>query len=261
MAWHRFVIQGRCGCKGKESVNIRRKAVKLIQLLGSGLYRSALSKGVAAGIEHEGILRLLDCKHVVDIGANCGQFALVSRACFPAARIDSFEPLAEPAERYQSVLAHDKKAFLHRMAIGDLEGESAIHVSSKIDSSSLLPITDEQTDLFPGTEESHTRTIRVAPITTVLQADDIVSPALLKLDVQGYELAALRGCEVVLRSFSYVYCECSFVELYAGQAMAYEVIAYLQEHGFVLQGVYNMSYRGGRAIQADFFFVNRSAQG
>jgi hypothetical protein len=89
-----------------------------------------------------------------------------------------------------------------------------------------------------------------------IPAAEIGAPALLKVDVQGFELEALRGCEDLLGRFAYVYAECSFVELYAGQALADEVIAWLRERGFKLRGVHNMDYdRGGQAIQADFLFA------
>ena len=83
-----------------------------------------------------------------------------------------------------------------------------------------------------------------------------VPPAsLLKIDVQGFEMAVLEGCKERLREFSYLYIECSFVELYKGQALANEVIDYLSDHHYLLQGVYNTSYdRNGKAIQADFLF-------
>ena len=46
------------------------------------------------------------------------------------------------------------------------------------------------------------------------------------------------------------------MELYAGQALAHELIAWLSERGFVLHGVYNIASDGtGQAIQADFLFV------
>jgi FkbM family methyltransferase len=195
---------------------------------------------------------------VVDIGANRGQFALVARRCFPDARIDSFEPLKEPADRFEAVFARDENVHLHRLAIGTNQGEAIIHVSGRDDSSSLLPITKAQTTLFPGTGERETRTIRVAPLMAVLEERDILSQALLKLDVQGYELQALQGCESLLHCFAYIYAECSFMELYEGQALADEVIAYLQEHDFRLQGIYNMSYdTKGRAIQGDFLFLQK----
>jgi len=79
---------------------------------------------------------------------------------------------------------------------------------------------------------------------------------LLKLDVQGFELEVLKGCRSMLDYFSRVYVECSFVELYEGQALAHEVIDYLHQHGFRLSGVYNMTYgKEGIAVQADFLFT------
>lgn len=100
-----------------------------------------------------------------------------------------------------------------------------------------------------------TETIQVSLLSQFLAPQDIESPALLKLDVQGYELEALKGCEDLLNRFTYVYVECSFVELYKGQALADEVIAWLRDRGFPLRGCYNMAYDWrGQAVQADFLF-------
>ena len=63
-----------------------------------------------------------------------------------------------------------------------------------------------------------------------------------------------------------MYAECSFVELYGGQALADEVIIWLHDKGYRLKGVFNINYDNtGCAIQADFLFkgylVNDSALG
>lgn len=212
--------------------------------------------GVAAGVEHAQVLSRLACRTVVDIGANRGQFALVVRRCLPQARIISFEPLTAPATRFRAMFEGDLQVTLHDAAIGPLSGNATIHISKRDDSSSILPITAIQEANFPGTGEVTTAIVRVAPLHEFVSAGDIQSPALLKLDVQGYELEALRGCEDLLDLFAYVYAECSFMELYAGQALADEVIGWLRERGFKLRGVYNTEYdRDGRAIQGDFLFV------
>jgi hypothetical protein len=113
--------------------------------------------------------------------------------------------------------------------------------------------------LFPGTSEVRTENVQIAPLEQFLTREQLVAPALLKIDVQGYELDALRGCESLLGEFDFAYIECSFVELYQGQALAHDVCAYLCEHGFRLAGVYNLHQDAdGRAIQADFLFINGS---
>lgn len=233
------------------------KATKLAAVLWTARYRSALRRErVAAGVEHAAVLRQLDgCKTVVDIGANRGQFALAARHCCPAAQIHSFEPLSGPAKTFRRVFVGDARVRLYESAIGAAAGSAVIHVSARDDSSSLLPIGEAQDRLFPGTVEVGQQSVRVARLADYVGNVDINAPALLKLDVQGFELSALQGCEDLLDRFAWIYVECSFLELYQGQALADEVIAWLRERGFVLTGVYNMTYdRDGRAVQADFLF-------
>lgn len=226
--------------------------------------RTLLRHRVAAAAEHCIILRHLgDIRTIVDIGANRGQFALAARRCFPFAHIISFEPLSTPAEVYRSIFNSDSRAKLHQAAIGTQFGERAINVSRRDDSSSLLPISAVQESLFPGTKKAGTAVIQIGPLSAYVASEAIEGPALLKVDVQGFELQALVGSDERLEQFAWVYVECSFVELYEGQAFADEVIAWLRERGFCLRGVYNMTFDDkGRAIQADFLLErakNRSA--
>ena len=233
-----------------------RKLEKLFGIMSDGFFVKSLCKGAAAGVEHRRVLLTLgkNIQHVVDIGANRGQFALIARRCYPAAKIDSFEPLFEPADVFEKVFVGDSNTRLHRVAIGSRKGTSVIHVSNCDDSSSLLPISELQNTLFPGTDERATRQIIVAPLAEML-VKGVCEPALLKIDVQGYELFALLGCLPLLQSFKYIYVECSFVELYVGQSLASEVIDFLSTHKFRLTGVYNPYYDfSGRAIQADLCF-------
>ena len=234
--------------KARKLLNIAREANRL--------WLRALGHGVAASVEHKAVLRNLDCRSVIDIGANRGQFALAARHNFPNANIISFEPLSEPATVFRRVFSFDNAVTLHNTAIGPKLEQRAMHVSGRDDSSSLLPISSLQEEIFPGTSEVETVDVRVAPLDAFIDEGDIVAPAMLKLDVQGFELDALRGCESLLPKFNWVYCECSFVELYSGQKLAADVIDWLSSKGFRIKGMYNPAYdREGQAVQADFLFL------
>ncbi len=209
---------------------------------------------VLAGSEHRKILNN-DLACCVDIGANRGQFSLAVRHWAPRASVIAFEPLPNPAKIFREIFIGDARITLHEFAIGPQRGGCEMHVSSRDDSSSLLPISSLQSRIFPGTEEASTLLVQVAPLDSFLRAVDIQSPALLKLDVQGFEYEALLGCESLLRVFDRIYCECSFVELYSGQKLAADVIEWLATRGFSIAGIYNLSYDAeGRAVQADFLF-------
>jgi FkbM family methyltransferase len=238
-------------------VSLLFRVQKLANILRISVWRRALLRfGVAAGTEHARVLGSLgQIRAVADIGANRGQFALAARYCFPEARIVSFEPLPGPAAIYRKVFSGDAEVKLWQVAIGPQSGEAVIHISGRDDSSSLLPISAEQERIFPGTAGVGIANIKISTLSDCLSVTDLPGPAMLKLDVQGFELDSLKGCEDLLGRFDWIYAECSFRELYKGQATVDEVIAWLRERGFPLCGLYNASYdASGYAVQADFLF-------
>lgn len=229
---------------------------KVAAILACRFYLNALLRHrVAAGVEHEAVFSGQNWRTVVDVGASRGQFALAARRCRPRAKIHAFEPLPEPAAVLRRVFAGDKRAKIYETAVGPVRGDATIHISQRDEASSLLPITPAQAALFPGTGEVSTAVVFAAPLREFVSEDGVEPPALLKLDVQGFELEALRGCEDLLHRFGHVYADCSFVKLYDGQPPADEVIVWLRERGFRVWGVHNAVYdRRGRAVHADFLF-------
>jgi FkbM family methyltransferase len=216
---------------------------------------------VLAGVEHRHVL-LRDLCTVVDIGANRGQFALAVRQWAPDASVISFEPLPGPSSIFRRLFFGDDQVLLHQAAIGPAPERKTIHVSRRDDSSSLLPISSVQTTMFPGTEEIATIEVPVGPLEQFVKPADLREPAMLKLDVQGFEYEALMGCESLLQYFEVIYCECSFVELYLGQKLAWEISDWLSARDFTLLGCFNPTYdRRGHSVQADFLFRRRIGRG
>lgn len=227
---------------------------KLLDVIKSPRLTWALLKhGVLAGAEHRWIFPP-GLQLVVDIGANRGQFALAARQWAPEARVVAFEPLPGPAATFAKVFSRDDRVSLHQVAIGPKAEQRTMHVSKKDDSSSMLPISLQST-IFPGTEEVATATVSSGPLHAYLPIDELAGAAMIKLDVQGFEYEALLGCSSMLPKFTWLYCECSFVELYSGQKLAPAVIALLASYGFLLAGVHNPSFdSAGRCVQADLLF-------
>lgn len=239
-----------------------RKLVKLLRLLPNAVYRRGLRHGVGAAIEHRRLIGSLSLATVVDVGANVGQFSLLVRALHPEAGIIAFEPLPDAAARYRQVFEGDNRATLHEAAIAPEQGSATMHVSASADSSSLLPISDRQSELFPGTEEVGTTDVDVGPLDSFVTSDDVRAPAMLKIDVQGFELEVLRGSAALLPAFAYVYVEASFEALYEDQALFADVAAFLEAQGYEEVGRYNLSYTpDGAPIQADFLFRRISETG
>jgi len=230
--------------------NIRAR--KLARIAAKPAFWPAFRQGVVASVEHSRIPFGGEFATVLDVGASRGQFALFAASRFPGARIVSFEPLPEPAADLRRIMGD--RVEVRETAVGATSGTAAINVSARDDSSSLLPIGARQEREFPGTGAD--RTIEV-PLTTL---DDALPaaparPCLLKLDVQGLELEVLKGATRTLEAVDEALIECSFVELYEGQALADEIVEFLRGTGLRLAGVHEVVHAAdGSAIQADFLF-------
>ncbi|KUR73690.1 hypothetical protein AQZ52_01605 [Novosphingobium fuchskuhlense] len=226
------------------------------------VYRRGLKFGVAAAVEHVGAMRSMPAATVIDVGANIGQFSLMTRGIHPHAMIHAFEPLQAMADTYAKLFRDDKRVALHRYAAGSSASTSELNVSKQPDSSSMLPISDQQSTLFPGTEKAGVEQVRVERIDDVLNVAALAEPILVKLDVQGFELEALKGMPKVLERARWVYLEASFTSLYVGQPLGNEIVVWLNRNGFELTGVYNPSYSPeGTNVQTDLLFTRAAASG
>jgi FkbM family methyltransferase len=222
--------------------------------------RSALRHKVLPAVEHLPVLAgLPEVALVIDVGANVGQFATVARHRWPQARIVSFEPLPQAAQRLRALFARDPGFECHELALTDHAGTEDFHVTGQDDSSSLLPVAPRQVDEFA------TDDVAVLQVTTA-RLDDVLPPVglpdgpiLVKLDTQGTELDVLRGGTGVLDRASHLVVEVSFVELYEGQASAAEITRHLVEHGWDLVATYDVksSRRTKEPLQADALFARR----
>lgn len=240
---------------------LARKLAKAALLMRTPRFRRGLLAGVAAGIEHEDLLRGLGrVRTVVDVGANKGQFALLALELFPDATVHAFEPLAAAFARLGTWSRSEHRLTRHCLALAATAGTQAMHVSARMDSSSLHPITDRQTAQFPHTHEVGREWVRVARLDETLTPMDLPAPALLKIDVQGGELEVLRGAAGVLPCFDWVYVECSFVEFYQGQGLVADVAERLEAAGFQATVLWRPCRDAdGRPVQADILFVQKGA--
>lgn len=163
--------------------------------------------------------------HVTDVGAHTGEF---SRACleeWPGVTVDSFEPLR------RLVNLHDDGPWRwHQVALGQADGAWPMFRNEFEPSSSLLVMAEAHREAFPYTIRSESTTVPVRKLDEY--ADRVHGRALLKLDVQGYELHVLEGAINVLHRFAAIVLEVSHVELYHGAPTAIEISEFLRAHGF-----------------------------
>jgi FkbM family methyltransferase len=174
-----------------------------------------------------------DIDLVLDVGASTGNYGWTIRAGGYEGRICSFEPLSAAFARLEKRTAEDPAWSCLRLALGAQPGEAEINVAGNSDSSSLLEMGERHArsdpdSVYVGRESIELGTLDGVWDRVVRDGDRVF----LKLDVQGYEIEALRGAGRSLPQLAGVQAELSLVPLYEGAPSWTEVIGYLQERGF-----------------------------
>jgi FkbM family methyltransferase len=207
------------------------------------------------------IMRLHEVDLVLDVGANVGQYAIGLRRLGYRGRIVSFEPLQAAFAQLKARAAGDPSWQCVKTALGESCGEAVIHVAGNSVSSSLLPMADLHAEMFPESTYVGDEDVPIAPLQTVaadfLTGDERI---LLKMDVQGYELAVLRGSEGLLDAVSVIEAEMSTRELYEGQPLWWEIVQFLADREYQLSIAHELIVDAdtGCLVQLDGVFVRPS---
>ena len=141
-------------------------------------------------------------------------------------------------------------------ALGDTEESAILHRNKYSLASSLLHLSKDASNTFSELREVGSIPVRVMKLDTAFEECAIVSPTLLKLDLQGYELAALRGATQSLAMVDYVLLEVSFASVYEGEPSFDALYEFLRTHGFrFLSPIDALQDDSGRFVQMDALFV------
>ena len=196
---------------------------------------------------------------VLDVGAHFGEYAHALREHGYCGRIVSFEPERANFEQLSARAAHDPAWEVERFALSDTDGDAELGVADVF--SSLLPANDRLTAVFERARAQMHQTVPLRRLDELERyAEEVQStPTLIKLDVQGNELRALRGAEGLLEHIRMAEVELSVVPLYEGQPTMFDVMEFLDSHGFELVDLepIGRDRNTGQFMQFDGIFVRR----
>ena len=175
----------------------------LEQLFNFKLYRNSLPRGT--NLTHDlKKLTLLPINEIWDVGAHKGETTRYFANEFPQATIRSFEPISE---NYELLLQNCKKLenhHAHNFALGNENTKTKIYLQG----ASVIHSLREDLNK-PSTEDSKSEEIEVKTIDYLLQKFSCNNIDLLKIDVEGYEPAVLKGASKSLENkcINFIYLE------------------------------------------------------
>ncbi len=195
----------------------------------------------------------------IDGGAHNGSFILKLRDDgFYDSKIIAFEPIPEIGN---SILKfNDGNVMLFIKALSDKDATIEFNVNKRAVTSSILE-QDMHEIYHPGglADLSKKITVSSVRIDTLVKNGTIPQPDIIKLDLQGYELFALKGAQDVLPNVKIIFAETEFVTLYKNQPLFSEVELFLRANNFSLFNFYYLSVAAnGQLLACDALFINNA---
>jgi len=216
---------------------------KLVDLIVRRLFLKNKSNLLSLDDPYQVIRRLLrgrEVKVAIDAGASDGRISRRLLKLFPQSQVYAFEP--NPF--YRSVLnefeGNDKRFHPRYYALSDREGEIDLQVAESAGSTSLFMPGPRLKMYQPeGARIKRVEKVRAVSLDDWADEEHIPGVELMKFDIQGAELMALRGAERLLsESTLAIYTEILFNPLYEGGAIFSDIDQLLRKYGFVLYNFY-----------------------
>jgi FkbM family methyltransferase len=216
-----------------------------------------LSSPVRSGIDpYQRLATLLgpDVSMIVDGGANKGRMTARLLQLFPKAHVFAFEPIPRLARKLSKRFDEEPRVTIHSVALGSRTTTLTLNVLESATCSSLLEPSGIR-NKHPDKPMGIAQTVSVPVVR--LEDELLSSPDIIKLDLQGFELEALKGAQALLPGVRAVLCEVSFSDLYVGQPQEDEVTEWMLARDFSIDGLYNPWFNeSGAIISADALFVH-----
>jgi FkbM family methyltransferase len=194
--------------------------------------------------------RGLKIRTVIDGGAAEGEWTRMIKALAPDARVLMVEPRDDAQASLRSTAAELKDVQLAQVLLG--AEERLVTFNESAHQSSMLNAAD-------GTAFGRQRQAQMASIDALMDRYHLEPLDLIKLDLQGYELEALRGAGRALAATQLLILEVSFLPILKDLPLAAEVIAFMSERGFQLYDILGLWHRplDGALAQGDFAFIRK----
>jgi FkbM family methyltransferase len=132
----------------------------------------------------------------LDIGANIGYFSLLAATNYSSAKIISFEPVKHLFQKMNHNISINniKNIETVNAAVGEINEEKELFLSSP---DNLGMSSFHQ----PGNYSRKKERVKVVAIDDWFKTSGLTKIDLIKLDIEGGELAALKGMKEVLQNF------------------------------------------------------------
>jgi FkbM family methyltransferase len=193
---------------------------------------------------------------IIDGGANDGSTTHLFLQQYRSPVIHAFEPIPELVDLLKQTFVSYRNVAIHGAAIGAEAKTVRFNVVNNLVSSSVLAPSALNREIH-GKEMDIRRVVEVEQVRLEDAMQERQEIDLLKLDLQGYELEALKGCGRLVERIKVITTEIEFVALYDGQPLFGDIDVFLRSWGFSLLNLYELyTHPDGQLTAGDAVYLN-----
>jgi FkbM family methyltransferase len=172
-------------------------------------------------------LRGFKCNNILDVGAHSTKWARTAKEYFPDSKIFMIEPLSEMEEKLKDFCKEfpGSKYFLN--GAGAENGKLYLTATSELEGANFLQ--EENPHLVKSKVQ---REIDIITINSLIEKKEIEIPEIVKLDIQGFELEALKGGDLLFGKTEVFIIEASFFEFIEGSPLFSDVVQFMAVRGY-----------------------------
>jgi FkbM family methyltransferase len=200
------------------------------------------------------ILQRQRVSHVMDVGANTGQFGKFMRSIY-SGRMSSFEPVSSAFDHLRQATRDDPNWEAYQVALGSKPGVANIRVAPRSNFSSFLQTNDYCVTTFGertmGTREELVKVSRLDEVLEEISADHTDERIYLKMDTQGFDIEVFMGLGDKLSRVVALQSEVSLIPIYEHMPHWTECLEAFEQAGFGVAGMFPVNRDQGRVVEYD----------
>lgn len=197
-------------------------------------------------------------KTIIDCGASVGYWSWEVGKLFKGSQIIAIEPNPKVTPQTNSLLSKlTPTPIVEECAVGASNGVANLNVWD-----------NDETKMSGSSIKEHVQgdpkevvEVKLKSLDSICEVHNI-EPALVKLDLQGYELDALKGASIILKSTEVFIIEFGCLQAYIDRTTPNDLFEIMYDNDYCLYDIVDLIYRpyDNALTGGDFIFVKNSSK-